>query len=214
VRVGFRTLVSLILCAAAAGAAFAHFAIDVVGDYALAHDSYDNLAHDSRGLVTGAALAMAVFLAARGLRHCCEIALKNRARSPVSTGRAPDLLRFVFAAVAASSILVPAMEWFDGLLDRAPVQSLSAAFGGSFLLGVVTTVLCAGVVATLIYALASWLVSYRNAITAAFETLLRRYEAATPRLSYKLERSPLTFARRAPGALRISRRGPPVTLLV
>jgi hypothetical protein len=212
VRVGFRTLVSLTLCAAAAGAALAHLAIDVVGDYALAHDSYDNLAHDSRGLISGIALAIAIFLAGRGLRHCCEIALRNRARLPATPGRARELLGFTLAAVAASLFLVPAMEWFDGRLDGVPIQSLSAAFGGSLLLGVVTTALCVGLVAALVYALARWLVGYRDAITAVFETLLRRNGETAPPLTYRLERSPLTFARRAPDALRISRRGPPVTL--
>jgi hypothetical protein len=214
VRVGFRTLVSLILCAAAAGAALAHFAIDVVGDYALAHDSYDDLAHSSRGLISGVAFAIAIFLAARGLRHCCEIALKNRARLPAAAGRGRELLGFLFAAVAASLALVPAMEWFDGRLDDVPVQNLSAAFGGSLLLGIVTTAICVSLVAALVYVLARWLISYRDVIVTVVATLLRPSGNAVLRLAYKLERSPLTLRRRAPHALRISRRGPPVTLPV
>lgn len=213
-RVGFRTVLSLVLCAAAAGAALAHLAIDVAGDFALAHDSYDNLAHHSRGLVSGVALAIAVFLAARGLRHCCEIALRNRARFPAMLSRTRELLGFTFAAVAASLPIVPAMEWFDGRLDGAPVQSLGAAFGGSLLLGAVMTALCVGLVAALVYSLARWLVGYRDAIATVLQTLLCRNGEASPRVTYKLERSPLTFARRAPDALRISRRGPPVTLPV
>src|SRR5580704_1729911 len=80
VRVGFRTLVSLALCAVAAGAAMAHVAIDVVGDYALTADSYDHLRHGSRDVVSAVALVLAVVLAARGLRLCCEIASLNRSR--------------------------------------------------------------------------------------------------------------------------------------
>ncbi|MFY9718254.1 MAG: hypothetical protein WAK16_01305 [Candidatus Cybelea sp.] len=210
-RVGFRTLLSLILCAAAAGAALAHWAIDIVGDYALAHDSYDNLAHDSRGLISGIALTIAVVLAARGLRHCCEIAIKYRARAPQAPVGARAVLGLLIAAVAVTLILVPAMEWFDGRLDGAPVQSLSAAFGGSLLLGIATTAICASLVGALVYALARWLVAYRDAIATVLETLLRRNGDAVLRRAYKLESSPLTFDR-APDALRISRRGPPVTL--
>ncbi len=213
-RVGFRTLLSLILCAAAAGAALAHFAIDVVGDYALAHDSYDDLAHSSRGLISGVAFAIAVFLAARGLRHCCEIAVKNRACLPAAVGRGRDLLGFLMAAVAASLALIPAMEWFDGRLDGAPVNNLSEAFGGSLLLGIVTAVICVSLVAALVYALAHWLISYRDAFVTVVATLLRPIANAVPHLTYKLERSPLTLRRRAPHALRISRRGPPVALPV
>ena len=63
-----------------AAAAMAHVAIDVVGDFALAHDSYDNLAHGSRELVTAIALLAALVLALRGLKSCCEIAALNRRR--------------------------------------------------------------------------------------------------------------------------------------
>ena len=165
-RVGLRTLVSLVLCAAAAGAVVTHVAIDFIGDYALAHDSYDSLQHGSRALVGGIALAIAVFLAARGLGTCCAIALRNRTRLPTSPRDARELPAFLLVAVCGSALFVPAMEWLDGRLAGAPVRHLDEAFGGSLLLGIVTTAICASAIAALIYALARWLISYRDAIAS------------------------------------------------
>lgn len=210
---GLRTFVSLVLCAAAAGAVVAHVAIDFIGDYALAHDSYDTLQHDSRALVGGIALAIAFFLAVRGLSTCCAIALRNRTRLPSPPRDAHELLAFVLAAVSGSTLFVPTMEWLDGRFAGAPVRHLDEAFGGSLLLGVVTTVMCASVIAVLIYALARWLISYRDAIATILETLLRWHDGAVRCFACDLGRRRLTFRRPAPNALRLSKRGPPVAAL-
>jgi hypothetical protein len=214
VRIGFRTLVSVVLCAAAAGAVIAHVAIDIVGDYALAHDSYDDVQHGSRAFVSGAALTIAVFLAARGLSACCAIAARNRTRLPSPPCGARELLMFILASVSGSSILVPAMEWLDGRFDGMPVRQIGDGFGGSLLIGLVTTAACASLVAALIFALARWLVSYRDAIIAILETLMRWSGDAVRRLACDLDRYCLTFRRRASHASRLSKRGPPVTFSV
>ncbi len=213
-RVGFRTLLSLALCAAAAGAVFAHAAIDVVGDYALATDSYDHLHHSSRELISGVALAIAAILVARGLRGCCEIAQRNRTRLACAAYGTRDALGYWIAAVAASCTLVPAMEYLDGRLDGMAVRQLGDAFGGSLLVGLLTTVVCASLVAALIFALARWLVSYRDAIVTILETLLRWSGDAVRRLASDLDRYRLTFRRRVSHASRLSKRGPPVALFV
>jgi hypothetical protein len=210
VPVGFRTLLSLALCAAAAGAALAHTAIDVVGDYALAHDSYDHVAHGSRDVVSAAALILAVVLAGRGLRACCEIASVNRSRILVPRLRLPAILGFVAAAVAGSAVLVPAMECLDGRLAGAPVLGLDDAFGGSLLLGLATTVVCAAAVALLIYAVVRWLISHRDSIVTIIVTLLRRAVEGVRTSPYAL--TPRGFTprhHRAPNALRLCKRGPP-----
>lgn len=212
-RVGFRTLFTLALCAAAAGAVIAHVAIDVIGDFALAHDSYDYLQHDSRALVGGVALAIAVLLAARGLSACCAIAARNRSRLPSAPLDAREPLAFVLAAVYGSVLFVPAMEWLDGRLDSAPVRHLDEAFGGSLLLGVMTTVICASAVAVLIYALVRWLIGYRDVIATILETLLSWSGGAVRCFACDLDRYRLTFRRPAPNALRLSKRGPPVAVL-
>ncbi len=208
--VGFRTVLSLALCAAAAGAALAHTVVDVVGDYALAHDTYDHVAHGSREVLSGAALVLAVILAGRGLRACCEIASINRSRLAVPALRFPQLLAFVAAAVAGSAALVPSMEWLDGRLAGTPVTTLDDAFGGSLLLGLVTTVVCAAAVALLIYAVVHWLVSHRDSIVTIIVTLLRWMAEATPASTYTLTARGFTpRRRRTPNALRLCKRGPP-----
>ena len=79
-RIDLRTLLTLVLCAGSVAAGLAHNAIDIVGDYALAHDSYDNVAHGSRELVTALGFFVAVLLTARALRACFQIAAANRTR--------------------------------------------------------------------------------------------------------------------------------------
>ena len=214
VRLGFRTLLSLALCAAAAGAVLAHVAIDVVGDYALATDSYDYLHHSSRELISGVALAIAAMLVGRGLRRCCEIAQRNRTRLAHAAYGMREAVGYAMVAAAASCALVPAMEWLDGRLDGMAVRQIGDAFGGSLLIGLVTTAVCASLVAALIFALARWLISYRDAIVTILETLMRWSGDAVRRLACDLDRYRLTFRRRASHASRLSKRGPPVTLSV
>jgi hypothetical protein len=188
----------------------AHFAIDVVGDYALTADSYDHLNHGSRELISGVALVLAAIIAARGLRICCEIAAVNRTRIIPSTPRLSEALGFVVAAVATSAALVPMMEWLDGRLAGVPVQGLDDAFGGSLWLGLATTIACAAGLALLVYGFARWLVSHRDAIVTIIETLLRSVNGSHRPSSYDLAEQLFTpRRRRTPHALRLSKRGPP-----
>jgi hypothetical protein len=212
VRVGFRTIVSLAICAAAAGAALAHFAIDVIGDYALTRDSYDHLRHGSREMIAGAAFLLAAVLAARGLRACCDVAAANRTRLLRPGLRIWEMLGMLASAVAASTLIVPAMECIDGRLAGVPVRELGDAFGGSLWLGVGTTLICAAAVAVLVCTLAHWLISHRDSIATMIETLLGRLSAHVRANGYDrvgLEISPRR--RRAPTALRLAKRGPPAT---
>ncbi|MGA7355066.1 MAG: hypothetical protein WBW76_06495, partial [Candidatus Cybelea sp.] len=140
-RVGIPTLVSLALCAASAAAAFAHYAIDIIGDYALPHDTYDGVSHASREVLSGVALLVALVLARRGLRACFEIATSRRGNLPAASFSRQEWAGFVLAAIAGTACFVPAMEWLDGRLAGVPVRELDDAFGGSILLGLATTVI-------------------------------------------------------------------------
>lgn len=193
----------------------AHYAIDVIGDYALSHDSYDNLRHGSRELVTGIALLVAACLAARGLRTCCEIAATNRARLVRPALHLRDIGGLLSAAVGASVAMVPGMEYLDGRLDGTPVLRLGDAFGGSIALGLATTLPCATLVALLVYAIARWLISHRDSVATIIETLLRRNEGAVRPSGYDLLAQLVTPRRRRRlNALRLSKRGPPATSFV
>ncbi len=212
VRVGLRTIVSLALCAATAGAAMAHYAIDVIGDYALARDSYDHVHHGSRDLVTGIALVFAAYLSGRGLWICCEIAAMNRARLRKPALRLRETIGILLAAVGASVGIVPGMEYLDGRLDGTPVLRFADAFGGSVPLGLTTTIVSATLVALLVYAVARWLISHRDSVATVIETLLRRLQGVVRPSGYDLVAQLVTpRRRRAPNALRLSKRGPPAT---
>lgn len=193
----------------------AHFAIDVAGDYLLPRDSYDHLEHGSRELLTGLALVLAVVLAARGLKICCEIATKHRGRlaRPVLGLRAA--LGLIAGAAAASAVLVPAMEVLDGRLDGAPVLQLSDAFGGSIPLGLTITLLCASFVALLVYGTVRWLISHRDSIATILETLMRRITDRPHANGYDLAAQRFTpRRRRAAHGLRLAKRGPPAISFV
>jgi hypothetical protein len=209
---GLRTLVWLGLCAAAAGAALAHYAIDIVGDFAVPRDSYDYLPqHESRDVLTGLALVVAVFLAARGLRVCCEIAHSNRGCLIRPRLHLRDTIVLFAGAIGTSVAAVPAMEFLDGRLDGVRVTGLADAFGGSLALGLVTTIVCAAVVAAVVYAIARWLISRREAIVAIIATLLRPIFSTARPSSYHLSAQRYSpRRRRTPHALCLSKRGPPV----
>lgn len=209
-RVGFRTIVSLAICAAAAAAALAHFAIDVIGDYALTRDSYDHVRHGSREMLAGVAFMLAAVLAARGLRACCEVAAANRMRLLRPGLRIWEMLGMIAGAVASSTLIVPAMEFLDGRLAGMPVRELDDAFGGSISLGVGTTLVCATAVALLVATLAHFLISHRDSIVTIIETLFGRLSAAVRPNGYDRVGLQLTpRRRRAPTALRLAKRGPP-----
>jgi hypothetical protein len=214
VRVGARTLVLLAFCAAAAAAALAHVAIDIIGDYALPADTYDHLAHGSRELVSGLALGLAAILAAHGLRICCDIATFNRTRILAVTRPIHEAFYTVAVAVSAAVVVVPAMEWLDGRFAGVPVRELDDAFGGSLLLGLGTTIACATVVALVIYGIANWLISHRDSIVVIIATLLRRLSGVARPSSYDLDAQLFKpRRRRATSALLLAKRGPPELLL-
>lgn len=193
-----------------AAAATAHVAIDIIGDYALAHDTYDDVAHSSRELISGLALLIALLLASRALRACFELAAANRTRLPQPSADRREVLGFVAGVIAVSATLVPAMEWLDCRLAGVPVRELDDAFGGSILLGLGTTIVCGAVIALLVYGIARWLLSHRDAIATIIETLLYRQSASDRPSSHDLARHLLTSRRRrTPHALRLCKRGPP-----
>ena len=191
----------------------AHVLIDVIGDFALPHDTYDDIAHASRGLASGIALILAFALALGGLRICCELAARYRHRLPRLRLCAGERFAFLFATLLGAVAGVPAMECLDDRLAGVPVHSLADAFGGSILLGVATTVVCAALVGWLVYALARWLVSHRDHIAAIIETLVRRHaSSALPRVADLSLQLRAPRRRRAPHALRLCKRGPPMAL--
>ena len=163
-RLSLRTVLSLGACAAAAAAVLAHYVIDFVGDFALSHDTFDDVAHASRELGSGVALLIALFLAVRGLRICCEVAATNRYRLPQAAFSIRQRIVLLFSTIAASLAVVPAMECLDDRLAGAPITRLSRRFRRLGVLGIGINGALRGVGRVVVYAVASWLISHRDAI--------------------------------------------------
>jgi hypothetical protein len=197
------------MCAAASAAALAHFAIDVVGDYALRHDAYDGLAHGSREYAAALALVFAAVAAWRALRACCDLAQRARGRlaTPQWTGAATGA--YALVAMLTACVLVPAMEWLDNGVAGAPLSQLDDAFGGSFALGLCTTLLCAAIVTAIVYTFARWLLARRDFIIEIVATLLRRYNDVVAALRTDLELRGFHRQTSSAVALRLAERGPP-----
>lgn len=211
-RVQFRTLISLALCAAATAAALAHFAIDVVGDFALKHDAYDGVAHGSREYAAAFAIGFAVLAAGRGLRACCDLAQRARGRLAPPEFTIPGRVGYALLAISIACMGVPAMEWLDNILDAAPLAQLGDAFGGSLVLGLATTLLCAAFVTAIFYAFARWLLEHRDVIVAMVATLLQRCNHVAAALRIDVDLHGLYHQASSAVALCLAKRGPPVAI--
>jgi hypothetical protein len=134
-------------------ALLSHLAIDELGDFWLADDAYDHVAHHSRllafSVVLGVSLSALAFAVRAALREArgSEGALREvlRAALPASPRR------YLALVTAASLVLVTAMEALDASLAGRPAGNLAALLGGSLALGtgLVTTV-AAAVTATVL----------------------------------------------------------------
>ncbi|MGC9992046.1 MAG: hypothetical protein ABSD52_06615 [Candidatus Cybelea sp.] len=204
-----RSLVALVIAAAAAAAVVAHGTIDIIADYLVAHASYDDVSsHDSRGLVVALAAMVAGALALHGLRLCCDAAARRTlASSPAPSWRSAPL--FAGATMLLASVIVPAMELLDSRLAGTTLAGLDDAFGGSVLLGLATTLACAAAVAIAVFALARWTLSHRDRIIAAIVGIirLRSQTYPGPRRSRNFTGPPICPRRLS--ALRRGKRAPP-----
>jgi len=180
VRAVSRSPFALLIAAAAASASLSHWAIDVVADYLAPHASFDDIAsHGSRGLIAALAIATALAVALRAVQRCFDAANVGDTHVPA----APNwwrLLPFAALTILASVCAVPAMECVDARLAGETVAGLGDTFGGSILLGVSTTVLCASLVATALFGVVRWLLAYRDRIVAAIMSIVRRTRLQTP----------------------------------
>jgi hypothetical protein len=200
----------MVVAAAAAAAVLAHGTIDVIADYLVAHASYDDVSsHNSRGLVVALGAAVAGAIALHGLRLCCDAAAHRTLASPAPPSwRSAPL--FIGATMLLAAIAVPAMELFDSRLAGTTLGSLGDAFGGSVFLGLATTLACAAGVAIAAFALARWLLSYRDRIIAAIVAIIRwrSQEYTGPRRSRSFADAPI--CPRRVSALRRGTRAPPM----
>ena len=130
----------LLLSVALFAALIGHVVIDVLGDFMLAHDAYDDIDHSSRGIVAAITLGLAVagigasiramIREARGSDNAFCIAL--RAALPRSVPV------FLIAAVTLSTCALCLMEGCDAWLAGRSIDDVGDLFGGSIAFGMTT----------------------------------------------------------------------------
>jgi hypothetical protein len=209
VRALSRSLTALLIAAAASAAVLSHYVIDVVADYLVPHASFDDVAsHGSRGVIGAIAVVAAFILARRGFRLCCEAATNRGARA-ISPPTWWSGAFFVAATVTFACIAVPLMEIADARWGGAAIDGLDDAYGGSVLLGIVTTALCGIFVGGALFGAVRWLLSRRDRIVAVIASAIRRtYKpAANPQHLKRLGSIAVCAPRLV--AIRSGKRAPP-----
>jgi hypothetical protein len=163
------------LAAAFLAALAAHVAIDVAGDYLLAHDTYDDPAHGSRWLATMAlaacalsalwAFGRALLAETRGTRGALRTAL--RAAVPASPAK------FALAVTAAALPLLLGMAWLDDACAGIDVDGVASLFGGSVPIGAGITIAFALGAAIGVHRLVALLCRLERSIVRAVEAFVR-----------------------------------------
>jgi hypothetical protein len=196
---------ALVLFAGATAAVLSHVAIDVAGDFLLAHDTYDGMPHDSRALFGGIAVALAAIVLLRFAWEALDrrsgslFALLGRLRE----ARGASSPAFVALVTAVATIALMAMEYVDLRLAGAHVGGVAGLFGGSLLLGPGTTFAVAVGVGWIVRALLGALSSWQPALCALLDRLLPRAYPDRARVQY----AGLTLSSTLDGACRLARRG-------
>jgi hypothetical protein len=146
----------ILLLTALVAAAAAHFLIDVIGDFALAHDSYDGMEHHARTLAFVIVLIFAVGGILRFLWSALDAghASTGTFRELVGPVVALPVWRFVGVVTAVALMTVIAMESVDVLLSGTRIDDFADALGGSIPLGMSVTLtisVCIGTAVSLLY---------------------------------------------------------------
>jgi hypothetical protein len=132
----FRATIVL-LSVASIAALMSHVVIDVLGDFMLAHDTYDDVEHSSRTVVGLVVLGFALSGIAFGFRAALREARgsENAFCQALRSALPRRTLLFVTAALIVASVLLCLMEGCDAWLAGQAVDDLGDLFGGSILLG-------------------------------------------------------------------------------
>jgi len=206
----FALRVCLVAVAAALAAAAAHVVVDVAGDYLLARDSYDGIAHHSRALLL-ALVGLALLVAA--VRSICDL-LDRRCGSTTSTFAAVrsalgNPVTFAIASAICAVVALAAMEWFDCSFGGR-IDDIGDLFGGSIALG--------GGTAVLFGAVAGWLTHRCVRLIAKYEAPIAAFIFAVLNVVFPVallgpSRQRVVVSRTAAYALVLTRqgrkRGPP-----
>jgi hypothetical protein len=204
--------IALIAMAGAVGAALAHLVIDVAGDYLLARDAYDGMAHHSRAvlLVTVGTLALLslarVFFDMLDRRCASATSLRRQVRTALGKPH-----RFAAETAAVAIVVLAAMECFDCVTLGVRIDDIADVFGGSLALGLTTAIACGSLMGLLVHRVLRLLAEYEPIIAEMVLAVLR---AEFPRLSRgaipRRTDAATPIERRLLLARRGRKRGPPL----
>jgi hypothetical protein len=147
--------VAVIVLSSLAAAAAAHFVLDFIGDFALAHDSYDGMAHGSRLLSILIVVAVGAAGVVRLIFSALDGANTSTAafRALVKPLLALSSWRFVAAIAGGALAGVMAMQAVDSVFSGARIDDVADALGGSVPLGIAVTLAVSIGIGTAVYRL-------------------------------------------------------------
>jgi hypothetical protein len=192
-------------------ALLAHLAIDAFGDFALARDAYDAVAHDSRTLIVLAMLCVAVAAGLRFVISALDPAVRTRRAGLLARLVPRTPVTFALSVLAAATVVLAAMETLDTLASTGRVEDLADAFGGSLVFGLGIAVPIALAVAAVAWFALRWFGRARGEIIKAIATLFSL--RSRPRVALSCGVAGLTAfvsRERASQARRAGKRGPPL----
>jgi hypothetical protein len=209
-RVVLLTALAVSTCLAAVAA---HEAIDLVGDVALAHDAYDDVAHDARAVLAVLAFVVAACGAIASVvasvqRHDGGAALLATLRGAVPRRILPYAVASLFGTVA----LVSGMEAVDTIAAGRAVDDLGDVadlLGGSPALGLGIAALSACVASLASVTLLRWLAGASLALRRTIAALSVRPHGGTRAATLAADGDAPLRTRPLRTSRRTGTRGPP-----
>jgi hypothetical protein len=141
----------LLLSVALFAALIGHVVIDSLGDFMLAHDTYDDLDHSSRTVVALVTLGLTILGIGMGFRAAIREARgsDNAFCMALRAALPRSVPAFVIAAVVVSTGVLSIMEGCDAWLAGHGVDDVSDLFGGSIPFGLTIEAIVALIVSLL-----------------------------------------------------------------
>ncbi len=203
----------VVVFAACFAALLSHVAIDIAGDFLLAHDTYDGLDHRSRSDVFAFGLTIGIGALLRIVWGAIREAHTGRCRARPSFddvyGSGP--WRFVLLVVALTVPALAAMEAFDLVCSGSSINAAADLFGGSFRLGFAITIPVAVAAAFAVRFLSRLITASQHSLAVVFERLIALLARTTRPPQRRSQRRGAGAVRRNRSILarRSGKRGPP-----
>ena len=202
---------TLVALTGALAAACAHQLVDIAGDYLLARDAYDGIAHHSRGMLLSAVGGCALLFLTRVLfdalhRHSTSrTSLLTQLRAALGSP-----VRFAGETAIATIVLLAGMEYFDCALLGARIDALGDLFGGSIPLGLTAAIACGALAGTIAHRLSRLLSECEPLISGLVLALFSSHRDGTPDAPAIVRTQSAPIPRRVLLVTRGRKRGPPL----